>query len=231
MLTALTECGMLRRIGKTGKYAIGPLIYQMGTLYLDTVDVFKAAKPIMETLRELTREDIVMGMLDRGNMVLIMKVESNLDFRIGRHVGESIPAYASSMGKALLSELTDAEIDSLYPEETLKPVTEKTLATKAELKQLLKEASKTGVAFDQESGRIGVEGVASVVKDAGGKAVASLCISMPIFRANPTRRQQLAKLVRMSAALVSSQLGYQDSGKPIPDMKEIQSWWLKQVSK
>jgi len=231
MLTALTEYGMLRRIGKTGKYTVGPLLYQMGTLYLDTIDVYKAAKPIMEILRDLTREDIVMGMLERGNMVLIMKEESNLDFRIGRHVGESIPAYASSMGKALLSELTDAEVDNLYPGEKLQPVTEKTITTKSELKKLLHEVAETSIAFDQESGRIGVEGVASLVRDATGKAIASLCVSMPIFRANPARRQQLAKLVKMSAALVSSHLGYQDSDKPIPNIREIQSWWLKQTSK
>jgi DNA-binding IclR family transcriptional regulator len=219
---------MLRHIGKTGKYAIGPLLYQMGTLYLDTIDVFKASKPIMETLRDLTREDIVMGMLDRGNVVLIMKEESNLDFRIGRHVGESIPAYASSMGKALLSELTDAELDLLYPEEKLEPVTEKTVTRKAELRSILRDVGKSGAAYDQESGRIGVEGVASVVRDASGKAVASLCISMPIFRANPVRRQQLAKLVTMSASLISSHLGYRDSDKPVPDIREIQSWWVKQ---
>jgi DNA-binding IclR family transcriptional regulator len=228
ILTALAECGMLRRIGKTGKYAIGPLLYQMGTLYLDTVDVFKASKPIMETIRDLTREDIVMGMLDRGNVVLIMKEESNLDFRIGRHVGESIPAYASSMGKALLSELTDAELDLLYPEEKLEPVTEKTVTRKAELRSILRDVGKSGVAYDQESGRIGVEGVASVVRDASGKAIVALCISLPIFRANPERRQKLAKLVTMSASLISSHLGYRDSDKPVPDIREIQSWWVKQ---
>ncbi len=230
ILGTLTACGLLNRNEKTSKYTIGPLLYQLGALYLDTIDVFKAAKPIMETLKDLTSEDIVLGMLDRGNMVIVMKEESKFDFKIGRHIGESIPAYASAMGKSLLSELTEAEIDNLYPKEKLQPVTKKTITSKTELKRVLEQVRKTGVAFDRESGRIGVEGIASVARDAKGRAIAALCISMPIFRANQAKRTRMAKLVKMGAELISSKLGYQNVNTAISEIQDIRSWWEKQES-
>ena len=228
LLRTLTECGLLNRKEKTSKYTIGPLLYQLGTLYLDTVDVFKAAKPVMEALKELTGEDVLMGMLDRGDMIIVMKEESKFDFRIGRHIGESIPAYASSMGKALLSELTEAEIDNLYPKERLQSVTKKTVTSKTELKRVLEKVRINGVAFDRESGRIGVEGVSSVIRDAKGKTVASLCVSMPIFRANQAKRTRMAKLVKMGTDLINYKLGYQNANKAIFEIKDICSWWEKQ---
>lgn len=231
ILATLAESGVLHRIDKTAKYTIGPLLYQLGTLYLDTIDVFKVAKPVMEMVNELTNEDVVMGMLDKGNLVLVMKEETKFDLKIGRHVGESLPAYASSMGKALLSELTEAEIDSLYPEEQLQPVTAKTIRIKAELRRVLAEAKCNGVAYDRESGRIGVEGVSAVIKDARGNAVSALCIAMPVVRANQTKRKRLAKLVKTAADLISSRLGYQNAHSTISGIQAIRSWWDKQESR
>jgi IclR family KDG regulon transcriptional repressor len=225
LLRTLTECGLLNRKEKTSKYTIGPLLYQLGTLYLDTIDVFKAATPVMETLKELTSEDVLMGMLDGGNMVIVMKEESTFHFKIGRHIGESIPAYASSMGIALLSELTEAEIDSLYPKEKLQPVTKKTITSKTELKRVLERVRKTGVASDRESGRIGVEGISSVVRDAKGNTVAALCVSMPIFRANQAKRTRIAKLVKMGTDLINSKLGYQNANTAISEIQDIRSRW------
>ncbi len=228
MLGALTACGLLNRNEKTNQYTIGPLLYQLGTLYLDTIDVFKAAKPVMETLKDLTSEDVLMGMLNRGDMVIVMKEESKFDFKIGRHIGESIPAYASSMGKALLSELTEAEIDNLYPKERLQPATKKTITSKTELKRVLEKVRKTGVALDREGGRIGVEGISSVVRGAKGKAAAALCVSMPIFRANQAKRTRMAKLVKMGTDLINSKLGYQNANNAISEVQDICSWWEKQ---
>jgi len=225
IITTLTGGGLLNRNEKTGKYMIGHVLYQLGSLYLDTIDIFKAAKPVMETMNDLTNEDVVLGILNKGNIVLVMKEESHHNFRIGRHVGSTFPAYASSMGKALLSELTKTELDSLYPEEILEPVTEKTITSKTKLELVLEEVKKTGVAFDKESGLIGVEGIASVIRDTSGKAVATICISMPVFRSNQAKRKRLANLIKMGSHLVSSRLGYQGMGNPVRDVEEIRSWW------
>lgn len=225
VLTTLTMSGLANRNAKTGKYMIGPALYALGSLYLSTTDICMAAGPVIETMNDLTGETVNVSILDRGNITLVMKQESKHAFRLNTHVGSIIHAYGSAMGKALLSELNEAEIDSLYPEERLPPLTKKTITTKTELKLELKQIRKSGVSYDSEGSYEGVEAVASKVRDTSGKAVAAMSIAVPVFRMDEANRKRLTTLVRLGTSLVSYRLGYQDIDNPVRDIEEIRSWW------
>jgi len=225
IVSCLTEFGFLEKNPVAGTYTVGPELYSQGSLYLSNASILNAADPVMKVLNELTAEAISVGILDKSNMILIMKEESKYAFRLTTHIGSILPAYASAIGKALLSELSDSEIERLIPKETLQAVTPKTIATKAKLKRDLEEIRRTGVAIDREGGYEGVESVASVIRDIHGKAIAALSIPVPIFRMNEANRERLTTLVRMGASLVNYRLGYKDSHNPIHDVEEIRSWW------
>ena len=225
MLSILTKGGLLERNVETGKYAIGPGLYAIGSLYLNTTDVVKAAEPATKTLNELTGEAINVGILDKGNIVYISREETKHAFRFAYRVGTVLPAYASAMGKALLAELTEAEIDSLYPEEKLRPLTKKTITSKTELKLELEKIRKTGISTSKEGSWDGVEGTGSVIRNAAGKAVAAASIAVPVFRMNQAKRKQLATLIKLGTSLISYRLGYQDTDNDIHDVQQLRSWW------
>ena len=225
ILSTLIKTGLLNRKNNTGKYRIGPALYMMGSLYLGTTDILLAAEPVTELLNELTQESIKLSVFDRGNIVVIKKEESRYAFRYHHAVGAILPAYASAMGKAFLSELTEMELDCLYPNEELKPLTNKTIATKTKLKQELKQIRGTGVSFDMDQNTEGLSGPASVIRDASGKAVAAMCAGVPTYSFNEERKQRLAKLIKMGASLISYRLGYRDTDNPVRDTEEIRSWW------
>jgi len=180
---------------------------------------------VTETLNELTGEAISVGIFDKGNVVFVLREETKHAFRFAHHVGTVMPAYASAMGKALLSELTEAELDSLYPEEKLRPLTEKTIASKTELKIELAKIRKTGISINKEGSWEGVEGAGSVIRNAAGKAVAAMSIAVPVFRMNQAKRKQLATLIKLGASLISYRLGYHDMDEYIHDVQQIRSWW------
>lgn len=225
ILSTFAEAGLLEKNLKTGKYKIGPAFYVLGSLYLNTTDLLKAAEPVTKTLNELTGEAISVGIFDKGNTVFVLREETKNAFRFAHHVGTVLPAYASAMGKALLSELTEAELGSLYTEEKLQPLTEKTIASKTELKIELAKIRKTGIAINKEGSWEGVEGAASVIRNAAGKAVAAMSIAVPVFRMNQAKRKQLATLIKLGASLISYRLGYQDTDNHIHDVQQIRSWW------
>ncbi len=70
LLGTLTKTGLLDRSERTGKYTIGPTLYAMGSLYLSTTDLLKAAEPVIKLLNELTNEAVNLGILDKGNLVV-----------------------------------------------------------------------------------------------------------------------------------------------------------------
>ena len=221
----LLGVGFLERDLNTGKYTIGGGLFSIASLYLNTTDYFKAAEPVMGTLNELTHEAVNLGILDKGNVTVVMKEESKHKFRFSIHVGTTLPAYASALGKALLSELTEAELDTICQDEKLKALTKNTIATKTELKQELEQVRISGVAFDKAEGYEGVGGVGSAIRDVSGKAVAAISISVPTFRVNQTPRKKVAELVKMASHLISYRLGYRDSDTLFPDIEEMRYWW------
>jgi DNA-binding IclR family transcriptional regulator len=113
----------------------------------------------------------------------------------------------------------------MYPEEKLIKVTEKTISTKTELKLELENIRKAGISIDREGGIYGVEGIAHAIRDASGKAIMAISISLPVHRIDEAKRQRLVKLVKMGAALISYQLGFNDEANPVRDIQEIYQWW------
>ena len=225
ILSTFAEADLLEKNVKTGKYKIGPAFYALGSLYLSTIDVTKVAEPVIKMLNNLTNEAVTVAILNKGNIVLVMEEESKYSFRFADHIGSIYPAYATAVGKMLLSELTETELDGLYPEERLEPVTKKTIATKTELKIELEQIRKTGVAFNSEGTFEGAEAIGCAIRDASGRIVAAIGLPVPLFRMNQTNRERIATLVRLGSSLVSYRLGYQDPVNPVRDIEEIRSWW------
>lgn len=225
ILATLVYGGLLEQDAKTSKYMIGSGLYNLGSLYLISRDIVKVAAPIVKELNELTREVTNVHIRDGGYSTTVLRWESKHTFRFAYQVGSVFPAYSIAAGKALLSGLTDAEIGSLYPDERLTPLTQKTIATRTELKKQLEQIRKTGVAFQSEENRNGVEAVACLIRDVTGTPVAALSFAMPVFMTNQARREQLATIVRLGAGLVSYRLGYRDAANPVRSIEEIRAWW------
>jgi len=225
ILKYLTEGKLLEQRADTGKYTIGTTLYVLGSLYLSTTNILKAAEPVMETLNDLSSETVNLSIFDKGYAILIMRKEARYAFRWAVHIGSVLPAYASSMGKALLSELAETEIDRFYPNERLTPLTKNTIATKTELKLELQKIRKCGLSFAMQETFEGIDGIASAIKNVRGEVSGALGMAVPIFRMNQANRDRLAGLVRVGASLISYRLGYEDAVTPVHDIQEIRSWW------
>jgi DNA-binding IclR family transcriptional regulator len=225
ILNVLIEEGFIEKNERAGKYTLGRALYALGGLYLSSKDILRAARPVFTTLNELTSEVVSMAVLDNGNAVSVLREESKQPIRYSHRIGQTFPAYATAMGRALLSEFTNEEIDGLYPEEKLQKLTPKTVDNRTDLKLLLEEIRKTGVSFNIEGSIEGLEGIASLVHDSNGKAVGAVSFAVPAFRMNKVRRTQFATLIKMAANLISFRIGYQNHPNPVHSIQEIESWW------
>jgi DNA-binding IclR family transcriptional regulator len=202
----------------------------MGSLYLGTTDIITAAEPVTKLLNELTGEYVKLSVFDRGNIVVIKKEEARYGFRFYHNVGTILPAYTSAMGKAFLSELSETELGNLYPEGSLKPLTRKTITSLTQLKKELEQIRITGVSYDFEGNTEGLVGIASVIKDAAGKAVSAICTGISTHGMDEKRLQRLSELIKLGARVISYRLGYQDSQNLIYDIGQIRVWWERSKS-
>lgn len=225
ILLNLTKHGILERLSENGRYRLGHLVYTLGNIYLLTTDILKAAGPVIGALNRMTSEDVNLGILEGNRVVVILREQSKHPFRVNFHVGKIFLAHASAMGKAMLSELSESEIYKLYPEEKIEKITDKTVATRTELKQQLEQIRARGYSHNKEEAFDGVEAFGSVVRDYSGKVIAGLSIGVPVSRSNKWLSRRLPKLVRMGASLVSYTLGYEGEENPVLTIEEIEHWW------
>jgi len=226
ILSCLTKTGFLEKKSGKGTYVIGRTLYTLGSLYLSTTDLFEAAEPVIQAINDITGEVTNVSILDdKGYIVMLLREESKHPLRHVVHVGSTGPAYTRASGKALLSALTDEEIDRLYPEEKLERLTSKTVATRTELKYELEQARKNGFASNSEQAFEGIEAVASVIHNARGNVVAAVAISAPVVRMNEVSRGKFASLVKIGAGLLSYRLGYQDGTQSVYKVEDLYTWW------
>jgi len=226
LLETLAKANLLHKDPNRGVYTIGIELYALGSIYIENNDIYKAASPVVKKMNELTGEVIAINVSDsRGGIMLLMREERKTGFRWAAHVSSVFPAYASAGGKALLSELSEEEIDNLYPEERLKQLTAKTISSKTRLKRELKEVKITGLAFASEEYIDGIESVASVIRSTNGKAIASLVIAEPILGESKIQNLKLDKLVKLGASLISYRLGYMKGDPIVKDIEKMITLW------
>jgi len=225
ILAAACDEGLLAHDSVTGKYSVGPFLYLAGILFLRTNDLLQPAAPVIKVLNQLTREVSNMSILNKSFVTIVLREESFHDFRWSRHVGSTMPAYASAMGWALLSDLPDREIERLYPNERLELLTPKTIPTRTALKQELARVRATGIAYDYEGTAALILGVGSPVRDATGHVVAGISVTVPTFRVDEQKAACIGELVRQAARLISSRLGYRDDDSPVMQLDDLRTWW------
>jgi DNA-binding IclR family transcriptional regulator len=134
------------------------------------------------------------------------------------------------MGKVLLSEFSDEQIDTLYPNERLQPLTRKTITSKKVLKRELEQIRETGLSYSDGGTYEGLFGIATLIRNANGKGIAAVSINVPSIKSNSIDKEKLGVLIKMGANLISYRLGYENMVDPVRNIREITSWWERNQS-
>lgn len=198
----LAELGFLLHDPATGRYALGPALLRLGHGVLPARDVVPVAIPVLEALRDATGWSAHLGVLERQEVVYLLRVPA----RRGRpsivHVGSRLPAHATAMGRVLLAALDDAALDALYRDAPPRGTS---------LAQLLRRARA-----DRARGHVahlgefetGIASVAAPLRDAAGRVVAAINLSAPLADAPEGRRSAARDAVLGAATEISASLGW-----------------------
>jgi len=227
ILAALVHGELLEKDKESLEYCPSVKLYSIGMLYLMKTDLISVSSPILRKINELTGEIVNVSVLSGRNASIILREEAKNTPRFTVGVGSVFPAHSCAIGKSLLSELSDDQIDTLYPEDTLLKLTPHTIGSKSELKEELDKIRKSGVAINSEENFLGVKSYASIIRNCTGEAIAALSISLWVYKWTEEYGLSLSELVRLGAGLASKQLGYRCSEDSMSNLEELASWWNK----
>lgn len=211
LLLTLTQLGFAATDGK--RYWLTPHILRLGYAYLSSTPVWDSALPHMREVADEVQESVSAAVLDGPEIVYVARVPAPRSMTITLTVGSRLPAYATSMGRVLLADLPDDEIDDHLGTEPLAALTPHTITDREQLLAELRRVRRQGWATVDGEREVGIRSVAAPVRDATGKTIMALNISANAARV-PMRhvKKEFVPLLVATAKKISAEVAYATRG-------------------
>lgn len=178
------------------KYTIGLNSYLVGISYMSRHNVIERIKDEMKYIVQQCSEICQFGILEHNLVLYLAKVDSPEPVRLSSDIGKRLPAYCTSLGKALLSLCSLEDLRQLYPE-PLVPYTANTVKTLEELYCQLVNVRETSIALEQGETHPDISCIA-VPLVRNHQVAASISVSVPTFRFTREKREQIETLLLMT---------------------------------
>lgn len=224
LLYTLEHLGFVEYDARSKNYALGPQVLALGYGYLASRDIIDVAMPHLIRLRDHTGWSAHLGELHGRDVVYLARVATRRSIASIVHVGTRLPAHATTMGRILLSGLSDQEIRELYHHELTKPLNLSPYSGVAELVARLALDRVDGVVVQNSGYEPGVASVAAPIRDVTERIVGAINISAVALLTNETELNGPLKAeVIAAAAAISRDLGQQaEPGQGATSVKSLQ---------
>jgi IclR family pca regulon transcriptional regulator len=187
-----------------GRYfTLSPRILRLGYAYLSSASLSARVQPFLEQISEATGESSSAAILDGDDIVYIARSATRRIMSIGLGVGSRLPAYCTSLGRAILAHQPDEAIEAYLQRVRMEARTPKTVTDKAEFRAVLEATRVQGYALVNEELEFGLRSIAVPVVQKNGQVTIALNLSAQAGRvsADEMRERFLPSLSAASESL------------------------------
>ena len=207
LVSTLEDMAYLEKDPMTLKYRLGPVLFQLGMKYANSMDLTMIARVWLEKLctqyGEMSQAGIMMG----DKLTIVMKVEHETTYMVFPQPGSVIPVHSSSLGKVLLAYMSRSRRERVLACCEFTKFTEHTITDKGDFIKELEKVKKAGIGFDLEETVSGLSCVAGPVFNNNGDCIAAVSLSGNAFKI-ANRRDEIINAVKYVGSRVSEQMGY-----------------------
>jgi DNA-binding IclR family transcriptional regulator len=209
VLASLVKAGVLELDNQSKEYRLTYRLFQIGNIYRDRMDLYDVALPFISKLSSSTEETVHLAVLNNYQVLYIGKIESSQSISIRSRIGSANPCYSTGLGKAILANLDESEIESFFCNVKLERFTPNTLSDPEELRLHLRRIREQGYAIDEGENEAEVKCVAAPIFNSEGRCIASISIAGPVFRMTREKiNSEYTPAVKETAQNISRRMGY-----------------------
>jgi IclR family acetate operon transcriptional repressor len=212
ILQSLVSREMLATDPGVAGYRLGPAAVALGASALRRFDARVAAIPVLRRLRDETGETTTLSGLVGDERVYLDQFESPREIKMTVELGRRFPLHAGSSGKVILASLPEDRREALLQRE-LPALTEHTITAADQLRDVLADVTRDGVAVSLGERQPGAGSVAAPLFGPDDEVHGSISICGPQYRFTPDAVSRYRDLVREAAAEIRQSWAWlQESG-------------------
>ncbi|HZV51389.1 MAG TPA: IclR family transcriptional regulator C-terminal domain-containing protein [Candidatus Dormibacteraeota bacterium] len=205
-LVTLERLGYVVR-DEAGRYRLLPAVLRLGYAYLSSQELPQIVRPHCDRLAKTLHVSSSLGVLDGTDIVFLYRAlpRGYLHTRLG--VGSRLPAHSTAMGRAILAEMSDAELDAHLERAETVAYTPFTATETATIKTRIKQVRELGYSLLDQEIDLGVRALALPLRYRSGKIAGSICLGLYDPRIEPaTVVRDYLRPLRQAAAEINSTL-------------------------
>lgn len=185
------------------RFLLSPRLISVARRWLSGASLWSHAEPFMREVSSRLNESCSAAVLSGEDVVYVARVAGARIVSVGLHVGTRLPAYCTSMGRVLLSDLSAQELSGFLDRATISPKTARTVTDRHLLAALVARAKQDGFAVVDEELEIGLRSIAVPVRDRDGRIVAAVNVSTQSARNTPADMERdFLPLLRHAASRI-----------------------------
>jgi IclR family pca regulon transcriptional regulator len=207
--SSLVVLGYLEQDPESKKYRLGPKVVSLGLSAIDTMELRDVCAPYLRELSGATGYPASMAVLDGVDIVYLERIRGRGDARteidLNLHVGSRLPAYCTSMGKALLAFVPPERRVATLGRVVFGTHGPNALTSRRALTAELGRIRQTGIAISDEELGHGLRSIAAPVLDRSGTAAAA--INLAVHRSGAPMSDlvdELGPVLRRTAERIST---------------------------
>jgi IclR family pca regulon transcriptional regulator len=204
-LHTLEALGYVRSDGRV--FSLTPRVLELGFSYLSALSLPEIVQPHLERLSREVDESVSAAVLDGTDIVYVARVPTRRIMSVRITIGTRFPAYATSMGRVLLSGLSRSDADAALAASAREHLTARTLTESAALQSELDAVRDQGWALVDGELEAGLRSVAVPVHGRDGGVVAAINVSTSATRDSVADvRERYLPPLRAAAEAVDAEL-------------------------
>jgi len=208
MLDTLKYWGYVEQDPDTQKYRLGLKVVELGMAKLHQMDIVKESSLYLKELATKCNETVHLGVLEEGEVLYLAKEESSQTIRMVSYIGRRAPIHCTALGKVLLAYLPEEERKKILDKKGLPRLTENTITDEGKLGKELFKVKEQGFALDRGEHEKDIRCIAAPIRNYQGKVIAAVSVSIPAFRIDADKQNNLKKALIQTSKKISKRLGY-----------------------
>ncbi|MGO1662149.1 MAG: IclR family transcriptional regulator [Micrococcaceae bacterium] len=190
LLNVAVHQGFVLHYPEESKYGLGPQSAELSSAYVRQEPIVRLAAPLVARMVDEARESGHLATLYGHQTVYLLAERAARRPPLVTSVGVRLMAHATASGRAMLSRLTESQLDAVYASQQ---------HVVAGLKQRLDEIRAAGYSVEHSEVAEGLDSVSAPVSDRHGWPVAAMTLTFAGERTSETKQRELIDLVRKYA--------------------------------